>query len=234
MATTTGFVYKLVCKDVNFTEIYIGSSISLRNRRSKHKSDCSNVNSKSYNLPVYQYVRNSGGWANWELQVVEQFEFEFKFELVARERHHMETLHATLNACVPGRTPAGYRAENVDKIKIQKAGYRAENLDKIKIQQAGYRANNVDKIKAQTAGYYAENKDKIKAQQAGYRAENVDKIKAQTAGYRANNKDKLKEKHDCPCGGRFTHASKSRHMKNDHHRNYEVGKQMYEAKFGNH
>ena len=227
---TTGFIYKLVCKDVNFTEIYIGSSISLRNRRSKHKSDCSNVNSKSYNLPVYQYVRNSGGWTNWELQTIERVEFEFKFELVARERHHMETLHATLNNRVPGRGQveygAVYYAKNVDKIKA----YRAENVDKIKAQKAGYYQDNADKIKAQTAGYRANNVDKIKA----YYADNADKIKAQQAGYRAENKDKINEKHDCPCGGRFTHASKSRHMKNDHHRNYEVGKQMYEAKFGNH
>lgn len=155
--TTTGFVYRLVCKDVDFTEIYIGSSISLRNRRANHKSNCSNVNNKSYNLPVYQYIRDSGGWANWELQIVERFEFEFKFELVARERHHMETLHATLNNRVPGR----------------------------------------GRVEAQ-AVYYAKNVDKAKV-------------------YRAENADKINEKHDCPCGGRFTNANKSQHAKTKKH-----------------
>ena len=130
--TKIGFVYKLVCKDVDFKEIYIGSSISLRNRRANHKNNCSNMNSKHYNYPVYQYIRNSGGWENWELQTVERFEFEFKHELVARERHHIETLRATLNNRVPGRGKAEYRADNADKIKAYDAGYRADNADKIK------------------------------------------------------------------------------------------------------
>ena len=78
MANRIGFVYKLVCKDVNVTEVYVGSSTSLRNRRYAHKSCCTRENSKQHNLRVYQYIRANGGW-NWNLLVIERVEFEFKY-----------------------------------------------------------------------------------------------------------------------------------------------------------
>ena len=90
MVNRIEFVYKLVCKDVNATEVYVGSSVSLRNRRANHKSCSTRENNKAYNLPVYQYIRENGGWQNWELLVIERLEFEFRFELQDRERFHME------------------------------------------------------------------------------------------------------------------------------------------------
>jgi hypothetical protein len=72
MANRIGFVYKLVCKDVNATEVYVGSSTSLRNRRSGHKSGCNNVNDKRYNFRVYQHIRANGGWDNWQLLPIER------------------------------------------------------------------------------------------------------------------------------------------------------------------
>ena len=83
-----GYVYNLVCKDVNAAEVYVGLSTSLRNRRANHKSACNNEKNKSYNRPVYQYIRANGGWANWQLLPIERVEFDFKFKLHDRERHH--------------------------------------------------------------------------------------------------------------------------------------------------
>jgi hypothetical protein len=118
-----GFVYKLVCKDVNAPEVYVGSSTSLRNRRAGHKSDCNNENKKGYNLPVYKYIRENGGWQNWELLTIERIEYEFGFELKDRERHHMEALHATLNSCVPGRTVAEWHNDHKNEIKQYQQQY---------------------------------------------------------------------------------------------------------------
>ena len=152
-----GHVYKLVCKDVNAPEVYVGSSSSLRNRRASHKSRCTNEKDKYYNLPVYQYIRDNGGWDNWELLTIERVEFDFKFELKDRERHYMEALHATLNSQVPNRTQAEHYQDH---------------------------------------------------------------------------KNEINQKHDCPCGGKYTTCSKTQHLKTENHRNYLLGKKMYEAKFG--
>ena len=74
----TGVIYKLVCNDLNVLECYVGSTDSVRNRRSKHKSNCNNVDGKSYNFRVYQFIRKNGGWGNWNLIELEWLEYERK------------------------------------------------------------------------------------------------------------------------------------------------------------
>jgi hypothetical protein len=133
---------------------------------------CNNESDKSYNLPVYQYIRANGGWDNWQLLPIERVEYEFGFELKDRERHHIETLHATLNSRVPNRTRAEYKQTHKDKINQQKKQYYQDH------------------------------------------------------------KNEINQKHDCPCGGRYTHHNKPQHVKTERHQNYELGKEMYEAKFG--
>lgn len=182
-----GHVYKLVCKDVNATEVYVGSSTSLRNRRACHKTRCGNKNDKAYNRPVYQYIRENGGWDNWELLPIERVEFDFKFELHERERHHMEALHATLNSQVPNRTRAEYNQDHREEIKQQKKQYQQDHREEIKQRK-----------------------------QRHYQ----------------DHKNEINQKHDCPCGGKYTHQNKPQHLKRKRHQNYELGKQMYEAKFG--
>ena len=193
-----GHVYKLVCKNVDATEVYVGSSTSLRNRRACHKSACNNQNDKSYNLPVYQYIRENGGWANWDLLPIERVEFDFKFELHDRERHHMETLHATLNSHVPNRTQAEYNQDHREKLKQKQKQYRQDHREEIQQKKKQYYQDNVEKKKQ----------------------------------YYQTRKQTLNQKHECPCGGKYTHQNKAQHLKSECHRNYELGKQMYIAKFG--
>ena len=58
------------------------------------------------------------------------------------------------------------------------------------------------------------------AETAAHYIANATEIRAQVATYRAANKEKINEKHDCPCGGCFTTASKARHIKTAKHRNW--------------
>jgi len=64
-------MYKIVCKDVEIKELYVGSTTSLVKRRYLHKSDCFNANSKRHNFYVYQFIRENGGWDNWEVIQIE-------------------------------------------------------------------------------------------------------------------------------------------------------------------
>jgi hypothetical protein len=50
-----------------------------------------------------------------------------KQALHTRERHHIETLGASLNRQVPLRTSAEYRANNSEAIKTHMKQYRANN-----------------------------------------------------------------------------------------------------------
>ncbi len=94
---TIGYVYKLVCKDINAKEIYVGSTVNMNQRRRQHKNACNSEKNNTYNLSVYVYIRENGGWGNWESVIVETVEYNEKHELKLRERFHLEELKATLN-----------------------------------------------------------------------------------------------------------------------------------------
>src|SRR4051812_48074794 len=100
-----GFVYKLVCTDEEFREIYVGSTKDPKERGYKHKSrsiyDETNVNCKA---PLYDYIRCSGGFDKWRMEILETHLEITKPDLLARERHWKEALGATLNVLAPIRT----------------------------------------------------------------------------------------------------------------------------------
>ena len=102
----TGYVYKLCCRDPTIKEVYVGSSKNLRVRKSQHKNKCNTQNCKEYNYKVYQFIRANGGFDNWDVIQLEEVEHNTRHELHSRERHFFELLNATLNKCVPNRTPA--------------------------------------------------------------------------------------------------------------------------------
>jgi predicted GIY-YIG superfamily endonuclease len=66
-------IYKLCCKDPEITEIYVGSTTNFYRRKQKHKSTCNNSNDKGYNLNIYQFIRDNGGWENWQMVEVERY-----------------------------------------------------------------------------------------------------------------------------------------------------------------
>ncbi len=94
--------YKLCCKDVDITEIYIGHNTNWIRRQSAHKSACNNINDKSHNVYVYRYIRDHGGWDNWGMILIERERCTDKLHAKMRERYYTETLHATLNKQKPG------------------------------------------------------------------------------------------------------------------------------------
>ena len=96
-----GVIYKLCCSDISVTEIYIGSTKSLRNRKARHKSACTNSADNEYCNKLYSYIRANGGWVNWDLRVIETIEYSYRHELLMRERYWIEQLKASLNCNMP-------------------------------------------------------------------------------------------------------------------------------------
>ena len=86
-------IYKLCCNDVNITNIYVGSTTDFTKRKYAHKVSCNNENTKAYQFNVYQYIRNNGGWGNWDMVMIEQYRCHNSLELHTRERYYIDTLH---------------------------------------------------------------------------------------------------------------------------------------------
>jgi hypothetical protein len=187
---------------------------------------CVNKNSNGYNYPVYQYIRETGGWRNWELLVIERVEFEFGFELKDRERHHMETMRATLNVQVPNRTREQYRQDNFEQLKTQQKEYRQDNSELIKAKKKEYYHANFEQIKAKQREFYYANAEQLKTKSKKYRQDNSELIKTQKKKYRQANVEQLKtkqnQKHTCDCGGRYTQCNKAAHFRSKKHRDYNA------------
>ena len=164
-------IYEIVCKDVNITERYVGSTTNLIKRRSEHKSRCNNEKCKEYNRYVYQFIRDNGSFDNWDVVLIEQvIDCKDKEHLHKRERFYIEEKKAELNKCIPLRTNKEYRKENKEVIAERKKEYRKENKEVIAKQVKEWCKNNKEKITEYQRAYRKNNKDKILEYQRSYRA----------------------------------------------------------------
>ena len=178
---TKAIIYRLVCKDLSITDCYVGSTTNFKHRKICHKSSCTNLNDKKYNFKIYEFIRDNGGWNNWDLIMVEEFPCDNKLQLHKREREVIETLKATLNSEIPLRTTKEYYEDNKEKIKQ----YRQDNKEKIK----QYKLDNKETIKEYTKQYRLDNKEKMKQ----YREDNKEKMKQYNKQYREDNKATIKQ-----------------------------------------
>ena len=143
-------IYKICCKDINITDIYVGSTMNFNRRKTSHRTKCNNEKDPAYNYYLYDFIRLNGGWKNWDMIVIEHISVKSKIELCSRERYWLEKLGATLNKWSPIRTEderKNYYEKNKDKMKEQMKEYRANNKDKIKDKMKEYRGKNKGKIK---------------------------------------------------------------------------------------
>ena len=103
-------IYKICCKDINIKDVYVGSTTNFRSRKNQHKTCCNNPNNKRYNLYVYQFIRDNGGWDNWQIIMIKKYtKCESKQQCLKKERKYIEKLNTTLNRNIPGRTQKEYQ-----------------------------------------------------------------------------------------------------------------------------
>lgn len=136
-------IYKLCCKDTEITDEYVGSTTNFSRRKACHKSNCHSETGHSYNYRVYQFIREYGGWDNWDMVEIEKYCASDKNDLHKRERYWVETLKSNLNKQIPSKTKdeikeyhkeydKKYYEDNQDKIKDTKKKYYEANQANIK------------------------------------------------------------------------------------------------------
>ena len=108
---------KIVCKDFNLKDCYVGHTTDWIKRRSAHKQNSNQPNLKLYNLHLYKFVREHGGWDNWEMRWIKTMNCENGMEARSEERKCKEEFNATLNGQVPSITRQQYRVEEQAKIQ---------------------------------------------------------------------------------------------------------------------
>jgi len=146
-------IYKLCCKNPIINDIYIGSTTNFKSRKNRHKFNCCNKDNKQYSLNVYEFIRNNGGWNDWDMIMIEEYSCDNKKQLETRERYWIEELKSNLNTTIPTRTREEYRINNKDKLNDTSKKYYEKNKDKINETKKEYYEKNKNKIK----DYYKHN-----------------------------------------------------------------------------
>jgi predicted GIY-YIG superfamily endonuclease len=92
-------IYKIYQKSEP-SMVYIGSSTNFKRRKSQHKKNISNRRSKAYHYPLYQYIRNQGGWENFDMVIYLDYPCNSKNEGLTKETEIIKLLNSPLNSMV--------------------------------------------------------------------------------------------------------------------------------------
>lgn len=98
---STTVIYKITCNDPNITDKYVGHTTDLVRRRQEHKNNTCNENSPQYNIKLYKFIRDNGGWDNWKMEVVNFYNCINLSEARQNEQDHYVELNASLNSMEP-------------------------------------------------------------------------------------------------------------------------------------
>ena len=143
-------IYKLVSFDTTLTECYVGHTTNFTQRKKNHKNSYFNENHPNHFFPVYEFMREHGGWENFIMLQMEEFPCETKREAEIREEYWRKELNATLN---------GHQCFTTTEEKKIKNRKRVAKFNK----------KNPTYMKEYNKEYYEANKDKKKLYMKDYR-----------------------------------------------------------------
>lgn len=213
--------YKLVCRDLDVKECYIGCTTDFTRRKARHKHNCSNEACADYNINVYRFIRDNGGWDNWDMILIETRRCENKLDASKIEREYIETYNASLNHVKPLRTTAEYKHDNADTIKEKQTKYREDNKETIKDRDKQYRENNRDHLNEKKREYRESHQEHIKQYSKDYYLKNRERVIENVRTWKENNKEKIRERKSClvtcECGVTIRRDSLNRHVTSNRH-----------------
>ncbi|MCP4971935.1 MAG: GIY-YIG nuclease family protein [Arcobacter sp.] len=129
---------------------YIGSTTDFNKRILKHKSDCFNVNGNGFQKKLYQFIRDNGGWDNFDMVKICDCE---KKERKIMEQENIDKIKPTLN---------DMRAYGVNKyiVSLQKRRHYNKNKDEMNLRSIKWRKENRERYRTIKHKCYEKNKHK--------------------------------------------------------------------------
>ncbi len=97
-------IYIIKCKDETITDSYVGHTTNFSNRCKQHIEVLDHIKSHKLQYPLYKFIRENGGWDNWEIIEIEKWPCETREDAIAREAHWYNPIVHTLNKQDPGCT----------------------------------------------------------------------------------------------------------------------------------
>lgn len=239
MTTKEYTFYRIICRNPEIKDCYVGSTTQFRNRKCDHKCRSQNENGSKGNMYIYQFIRQNGGFKNFDMIEIEKLNLKTKQDALKRERYWLEHYNATLNQVMPSRTQKEYQTDNKDQISKLKKEYTEKNKDKIKEYHKQYTIANNEKLKAHWKEYNENNNEKIQDYKEKYYKENKEKLNEMNIKryyenkeiyaekgkeYREKNKEAIQERRKittvCVCGSECIKSAIKRHERSMKHQQY--------------
>ena len=95
--STNVVVYKIYCKDVTVSDVYIGHTTNFYSRKKCHEKSCTTSSAK-----VYVFIRDHGGWDNWCMDMLEKYTCKNRGQSSRLEWLWWTRLGGALNSHTPG------------------------------------------------------------------------------------------------------------------------------------
>ena len=67
-------IYLISCKDSNQKGCYVGQTSRFKRRLIEHKHVSKTESASAHNRSIYRYIRNHGGWDNFEMKKIHSIE----------------------------------------------------------------------------------------------------------------------------------------------------------------
>ena len=162
-------IYKIQCKDPAIKETYGGHSTNLHVRTGIHKSVCNNPNADGYNIYLYQFIRDNGGWNKWEVLHQYNFPCNNREEADIEEERFIQEQGCQLNTLKAhttkeeARISVNKRAR--DARKNESPEKREKRLEKERIRDKKRRTNRTEEQKEEQKAKAREHaREKIKCE----------------------------------------------------------------------
>ena len=200
--TIFGIIYLIKHKTCDDKKVYVGSTNNLKKRINIHRHDCNNEKRKNYNYKLYQYLRENGGFNQYEFIILECYVCNFKHELLCKEDDYIKMYPNNLNQLRAYLTRQEYKKKNIEQKKI----YYEEHKKLINEYQKKWREQHKNKIFEYAKKYREEYKKEIYEKNKKYRENNKEKLN-----------EKSKEKITCECGSIVRKSDIAAHRKSLKH-----------------
>jgi group I intron endonuclease len=122
-------IYHFICNDKNITDTYVGSTTDFRHRKTSHKNNCINEKNRDTHYKLYENIRKNGGWDNWKMTPLEEYNCKNKTQVRIREQYWIDKLQPIMNECKSFRTEEE-RLEQLKQFRITNPNYGKDWNDK--------------------------------------------------------------------------------------------------------
>ena len=146
-------IYKIVCNDLNVKDCYLGHTTNFAKRKNQHKRTCYNEKDRHYNIYLYKFIRENGGWENFDMILINTHNLNNSMEARQKEREYIEQIKPSLNKIIP------YKSK--EEIKEYVKEWSKENATHLQQYKQGWYLDRQDDYKQKFRNYYNSKKEEM-------------------------------------------------------------------------